>query len=112
VDLWLGDAASENSLGSPYKLGDANLDGFVDGQDFILWNGAKFSSTLFWDNGNFNGDEVTDGQDFILWNRNKFTSSDGLTAVPEPVTGMLWLIAIVLLVYKMRISIGRQLGMR
>ena len=33
-DRWLEEAAIENGLGSPYKLGDANIDGVVDGQDF------------------------------------------------------------------------------
>ena len=47
-------AAAENGLGSPYKVGDANLDGAVDVSDFNIWNGAKF------------------------------TSSNGLAAVPEP----------------------------
>ena len=82
-DLWLDDAALQNGLASAYKLGDANLNGVVDGQDFLLWNAAKFTSTLRWDNGNFNGDGTTDGLDFLLWNANKFTSSD-VAAVPEP----------------------------
>lgn len=83
-DEWLSVAASTNCFGSPYKLGDANLDGVVDGIDFITWNGAKFTDSLLWSDGNFNGDSVVDGQDFIAWNQNKFTSSDGVTAVPEP----------------------------
>lgn len=83
-DEWLDIAATENGLGSPYKLGDANLDGTVDGQDFIAWNAAKFTDSLLWSDGNFNADGFVDGQDFIAWNANKFTSSDGVTAVPEP----------------------------
>jgi hypothetical protein len=94
---WLADAASHNGFGSPYKLGDANLDGFVDGQDFIAWNGAKFTSSLLWSDGNFNADGFIDGQDFIAWNGNKFTSSDRVSAVPEPAGAMLWLIAMILL---------------
>ena len=86
-DEWLAQAAQQNELASPYKLGDANLDGVVDGMDFILWNGGKFTNTLFWDQGNFNGDAVTDGLDFLDWNDNKFTSSD-IATVPEP-TGSL-----------------------
>ncbi len=84
ADQWLGDAATVNGFGSPYKRGDANLDGVVDGQDFILWNASKFTNSLLWDNGEVNGDGVVDGQDFILWNANKFTSSDGASAIPEP----------------------------
>lgn len=91
VDAWLALAATENGLSSPYKRGDANLDGVVDGSDFGLWNGHKFTSTLLWDQGNFNGDAVTDGGDFGIWNMNKFTSSDGIAVVPEPATGCLCL---------------------
>ena len=83
-DQWLQQAAAENGFPSAYKLGDANLDGLVDGQDFILWNGNKFTSSLLWTNGDFNGDGFIDGQDFIAWNANKFTASDPLSPVPEP----------------------------
>ena len=34
---------------SPYKLGDADLNGIVDGTDFGLWNVGKFSTSLAWD---------------------------------------------------------------
>ena len=64
-DQWLADAATENGLGSPYKLGDADIDGVVDGQDFIAWNAAKFTSDLLWSKGDFNADGFVDGQDFI-----------------------------------------------
>ncbi len=87
-DLWLADAAIVNGFGSPYKLGDANIDGVVDGQDFIAWNAAKFTSDLLWSRGNFNADGFVDGQDFILWNSNKFTSSDDFSRVPEPAMGV------------------------
>ncbi len=72
----------------PYLLGDANLDGTVDGQDFIDWNSNKFTSIAAWTAGDFNVDGVVDGQDFIIWNNNKFTSAD-LTAVPEPAAFLL-----------------------
>lgn len=88
ADEWLSDAATVNQLGSPYKRGDVNLDGLVDGVDFIDWNANKFTSNLLWDDGDFNGDGFVDGLDFIEWNANKFTSSDGFTAVPEPVAGL------------------------
>jgi hypothetical protein len=88
-DAWLAGAATENGLGSPYKVGDSNLDGSVDVSDFNLWNGAKFTSTLNWDDGDFNGDGSADVSDFNLWNGAKFTSSDGVSAVPEPGTSVL-----------------------
>jgi MYXO-CTERM domain-containing protein len=93
-DQWLADAATQNGFGSPYKLGDANIDGTVDGQDFIAWNAAKFTSALLCSDGNFSGDICVDGQDFILWNANKFTSSDGVSAVPEPATAMFSLLGV------------------
>ncbi len=90
-DRWLSEAGIANLPSqNPYLLGDANLDGFVDGQDFIIWNGHKFSQTTAWSRGNFNGDDFIDGQDFIAWNNNKFQSS-ATVAVPEPATGSMWL---------------------
>ena len=83
-DEWLALAAIENGLTSSYKLGDANLDGVVDGIDFIAWNGNKFTSSLAWSDADFNGDGVVDGNDFIVWNGNKFTTSEA-AHVPEPV---------------------------
>jgi hypothetical protein len=71
--------------------GDANGDGTVDGQDFIIWNSHKFTSGNDWTTGDFNGDGFTDGQDFILWNSHKFSSVgnfDGV-AVPEPSAALL-----------------------
>ena len=65
-------------------LGDANGDGVVDGEDFIIWNENKFTAGTDWLTGDFNGDGVTDGQDFILWNDNKFTGVNNTAAVPEP----------------------------
>jgi formylglycine-generating enzyme len=93
ADRWLADAATVNGYGSPYKRGDANLDGIVDVRDFNRWNSHKFTSTLLWDDGNFNGDAEVDGSDFGIWNGNKFTSSDGASVIPEPSTGLWGLIA-------------------
>ena len=73
-------------------IGDANLDGVVDGQDFIAWNIHKFTNEASWCHGDFNADGVIDGQDWIEWNNNKFMSSDSVTAVPEPTLGIWWLV--------------------
>ena len=97
VDEWLTIAASENGFTSPYKRGDANLDGVVDASDFNIWYAGKFTSTLLWDHGNFDGDGVADVSDFNIWNTNKFTASDGVSMVPEPTTGTLWVSALVFL---------------
>ncbi|MEM8679307.1 MAG: lamin tail domain-containing protein, partial [Planctomycetota bacterium] len=94
VVQWLADAGAANlpSMNS-YLLGDANLDGTVDGQDFVIWNGQKFTTTGKWTEGDFNADGNTDGQDFIAWNSFKFTSADNLV-VPEPRT---WGVAVLIL---------------
>ena len=95
-DAWLAQAAADAGFATPYRMGDANLDGVVDAQDFIRWNQHKFSATTSWSAGNFNGDGFVDGQDFLAWNSNKFASSDTAT-VPEPATavGLLSLVVVV-----------------
>ena len=85
LDLWRTEAGAVlNASGNPILTGDANLDGSVDGQDFIAWNNNKFQNLAAWCSGDFNADGAVDGQDFIVWNNNKFTSADGVQGVPEP----------------------------
>ena len=85
-DQWLADAGAVNlGAGLAYLAGDANLDGVVDGQDFLAWNANKFTSRPEWCLGDFNADGAVDGQDFIEWNGNKFqASTDATLFVPEP----------------------------
>ncbi len=80
-DQWLLEAGDLN-IGAAYLVGDANLDGTVDGQDFLAWNGNKFTLSTDWTRGDFTGDGSIDGQDFLAWNNNKFQSSN-VTTVPE-----------------------------
>lgn len=84
-DLWL-EIAGEANLGPglEYLLGDANLDGVVDGVDFVAWNSHKFAAMPAWSAGDFDVDGTVDGTDFLLWNLFKFSSSVSLDAVPEP----------------------------
>ena len=96
LDIWLTIAGNRNlASGNPYLPGDANLDGVVDGTDFIAWNTHKFTQEAAWCAGDFNADGFVDGADFIVWNEHKFTSSDGVNLVPEP--GAIVLSAIALL---------------
>ncbi|HEY6563595.1 MAG TPA: choice-of-anchor tandem repeat NxxGxxAF-containing protein, partial [Pirellulaceae bacterium] len=83
---WLAIAGAANlPSGNPYRPGDANLDGVVDGSDFGVWNSNKFTAAPFWCSGDFSADGLVDGSDFGIWNSNKFTSSDaGRFLVPEP----------------------------
>jgi hypothetical protein len=84
-DMWLAEAGAVNlGPGKIYLLGDANLDGFVDGLDFIQWNANKFTSVAEWCAGDFNADGFVDGLDFIIWNANKFQSSDVANALVLP----------------------------
>jgi subtilisin family serine protease len=76
VLLWLTQAGERNlGPGRSYLVGDADLDGNVDGSDFALWNAAKFTATASWCNGDFDTNGFVDGSDFGLWNVNKFTSA-------------------------------------
>ncbi len=76
-DAWLVLAGAANlPSGNAYLIGDANLDGTVDGVDFIAWNLHKFTNVAAWTAADFNADGTVDGQDFIAWNINKFTSAD------------------------------------
>ncbi len=76
VDLWLAEAGTANlGPGLAYQSGDADLDGVVDGIDFLTWNAHKFTSNNQWSHGDFNADGVIDGLDFLVWNQHKFTSA-------------------------------------
>ncbi len=94
LTAWLAEAgAAELGSGNPYLLGDANLDGNVNGADFLVWNANKFTGNNGWCGGDFDADGNTNGADFLVWNANKFTSADGVSAVPEPGSPMLLLLA-------------------
>ncbi|MEM8678782.1 MAG: dockerin type I repeat-containing protein [Planctomycetota bacterium] len=83
LSLWLIEAGAANlPRAQAYPVGDANLDGTVDGQDFVIWNDNKFGASAAWCAGDLNADGFVDGLDFVLWNGNKFTSV--FQAVPEP----------------------------
>ncbi|MGB0716872.1 MAG: hypothetical protein ACPGXK_13400, partial [Phycisphaerae bacterium] len=71
---WQSEAGDSN-LGASYLSGDFNLDGVVDGLDFIIWNASKFTTNPAYCSGDANADGLVDGQDFIIWNANKFSAS-------------------------------------
>lgn len=104
VTEWLAEAGANNlASGNSYRLGDANLDGIVDGQDFLNWNAAKFTSNSAWSSGNFNADGIIDGPDFLVWNENKFQSADhAAAAVPEPAGMLLWCTGLLVLGHRTR----------
>ncbi len=95
LSAWLAEAGAFNlGAGAVYLQGDANLDGSVDGDDFLVWNAGKFTLTAAWCAGDFSADGTVDGGDFLLWNSNKFQSSGRVSAVPEPQCFVLLLIAL------------------
>ena len=100
-DEWLALAGAENLVSqNPYLLGDANLDGTVDGGDFLAWNTNKFTAGAAWTAGDFNADGTIDGGDFLIWNNNKFMTSD-VNVVPEP-SAVVMLIGALLLSFRRR----------
>ena len=83
-DMWLATAGEFNlGPGKAYLLGDATLNGVVDGLDFTVWNANKFTNVAAWCSGDFSANGVVDGVDFTLWNANKFTESDVLRAMTK-----------------------------
>lgn len=84
MTTWRTIAGSQNLLhGAAYLVGDANLDGVVDGSDFNRWNANKFTTNPAWCQGDFNADSRIDGSDFGLWNSYKFQAADAVLT-PEP----------------------------
>jgi hypothetical protein len=97
LNAWLGFAGTALGLPGPILPADANLDGSVNGQDFVRWNNFKFTSGNGFCGGDFNADGFTNGQDFVTWNTFKFQDSD-VQAVPEPhrwlmLVGSSWMFA-------------------
>ena len=75
---WLVIAGAENlSSGAPYQLGDANLDGFVGGADYLIWNSNKFTPSDAYCSGDFNADGDISGEDYLIWNQFKFIPGPG-----------------------------------
>ena len=75
IRLWLEIAGRIFSpTGEPFRMGDANLDGDVDGEDWRLlfqyhprWAGGRWSEGR-----DFNADGANDVSDFNIWNDNRF----------------------------------------
>jgi hypothetical protein len=85
VSSWLSIAgAAENASGNPYLPGDANLDGVVNGADYVVWSSNRFTATPAWCSGDFNADGFVNGADYVIWSSFRFQSSDSTNAVPEP----------------------------
>jgi autotransporter-associated beta strand protein len=109
-------------------LGDANLDGTVNGEDFTILASNFNQSVTSWDQGDFNYDGSVNGEDFTLMAANfnqqangaasagdiaafdAFAAANGIslpTSVPEPATGSVMLLAGLGLISRRRRRIGR-----
>ncbi|MCA9189442.1 MAG: hypothetical protein KDA99_27650, partial [Planctomycetales bacterium] len=99
LDTWRVRAGAVNlGAGIEYLRGDANLDGAVDVRDFNAWNRHR-DGGLGWTQGDFNASGVVDNADFLIWNGNKFglaSSTSLAVSVPEPTTGMLLLMTLLM----------------
>lgn len=78
--------------------GDANHDNLVDGVDYTVWADHFLTSRQTWTTGDFTGDSKVDGADYTLWS-DHFAPHTGLSTavVPEPATGVLAAIALLVL---------------
>ena len=81
---WLASAVLNAVL--DLRAGDANLDGTVDGLDYVAW-ADRFGKSGNWSQGDFNHDGVVDGLDYVLW-ADRFGAGvqvyPNLALVPEP----------------------------
>ena len=70
--------------------GDANLDGCVDGLDYVAWSNNYDQSNMQWEDGDYNADGTADGLDYVVWSNNYNVGCPGSpAAVPEPTILML-----------------------
>ena len=84
--------------------GDFNSDGVFDAADYIVWqdNLGLSASAL---NGNGSGAATVVQADYLLWKTNfeaLATASEGATAVPEPATLLLALLALAAVPHRVR----------
>ena len=82
--------------------GDGNGDGKVDGLDYLIWAGA-FGDDPAMDppgspeNGDYNDDGIVDGLDYLLWAEQFGQGPNDAVAAPEPASGTLSLLALLLI---------------
>ncbi len=91
VDLtrWLNDAAIANGFAEPYLLGDANLDGTVNGADLNAVGQNWLGQPNTWQLGDFNADGIVNAGDLNKIGLNWLAAIPSATSsatVPEPRT--------------------------
>ncbi len=91
------------SNSNPFLTADFNLDGGVDGEDFLIWQagfGITSGATLV--DGDADEDGDVDGSDFLAWQANFGAAagrSIGPTAIPEPTSAGLFVLAAAILFF-------------
>ena len=94
----------------PIPAGDANVDGCVDGLDYVIWGNNYLTGTI-WKQANFNDDSITDGLDYIIWSNNYLAGCPGVPgAVPEPATLSLLAVGWLALIRRRSAQVIRRKG--
>jgi hypothetical protein len=76
--------------------GDFDLDGDVDGADFVAWQTSFPTVTLPDYGADGDGDWDIDGADFVVWQTNfPYTPGPGTAPVPEPAAAILGLAGLI-----------------
>ena len=75
--------------------GDANTDGIVSMEDFLILSGS-FGSPGFWSDGDFDGDHLLAFADFLILSREFGGSRRGAAVVPEPDSS--WVLVVLVMV--------------
>jgi hypothetical protein len=91
------DAASRQINAAASLPGDFDRNDVVDGADFLAWQRSFGSTTALAADGSLNG--VVDDADLAVWQQNfgrRWPSTGALIATPEPATGVLVAIAVML----------------
>ncbi len=88
LDQSLTEAELDALFAIQYSAADFNQDGFVDGNDLLIWQtNYGGSQSLLSSQGDADGDGDVDGRDFMIWQR-EYSPPAALTAevssVPEP----------------------------
>jgi hypothetical protein len=94
--------SSDDSAGNwPYiyarieaREGDANLDGCVNGLDYVTWSNNYDLDPSTWAEGDYNLDGVTDGLDYVVWSSNYATCPPAPGVVPEPASALMLILGI------------------
>ncbi|MBN1854424.1 MAG: hypothetical protein JW829_16960 [Pirellulales bacterium] len=87
------------SLDRVFLPSDFNGDGVVDGADFLVWQtGFGITAGATPAEGDADGDADVDRDDLSLWQRHfgdSLSNSDGVAAVPESPSVLLWLLVMI-----------------